>query len=125
MTKKDLPTFRQLVKNQQIDMTKHAVQQCLSRGYSVDDVVTILSSSSNQLVEVQPPCSTPGKAHRDERYVIADPEYSPETAVVTCLDLFDPANPRVVVVTVEPALDKVWKKNKDADPWLIRIGTSG
>ncbi len=125
MTKKDLPTLRLLAHNSsQIRYSKHGHSQMIARGYLTSDVERILTSNTNQLVEVQPPCSAPGPhAHKDARYVISDPEFHPDTAIVIVLDLSNPASPLIRVITVEPALDSVWAKNPTQDPWLTRTGT--
>lgn len=125
MTKKDLPTLRQLAANKgQITYSKHGHSQLVSRGYTTDDVEKILTSKSNQLVETQSPCLVPGpRFHKNERYVISDPGHHPDTAVVLALDMSNPSSPQIVIITVEPALDTVWDKDPSKDPWLTRIGT--
>lgn len=125
MTNKDLPTLRQLAANNgRIVYTKHGHSQMLARGYAMNDVETILRSTTNQLVEIQPPCLSGGpRYHKDERYVISDPNYHPDTAVLISLNLTNPASPEIVVITVEPALDSIWDKDTNKDPWLTRIGT--
>ena len=123
MTKNDLPTLRQLARNTtQIKYSHHALQQMLARGYKTDDVETLLSSGTNQLVETQPPCGGP-RAHRNWRYVISDPAFQPDSAVVIALNMSNPASPEIVVITVEPAEDVAWNKDPTKDPWLTRIGT--
>lgn len=125
MTKNDLPTLRQLAANKsQITYSTHGHAQMLARGYTAADVEAILTSNTNQLVEIQPPTKRPGtKAHRNARYVISDPNYKPDTAIVLVLDLSSPTSPKIVIITVEPAEDAVWAKNPSTDPWLTRIGT--
>lgn len=125
MTKKDLPTLRLLAKNKkQITYSKHGHSQLVSRGYTTEAVQDILTSSTNQLVEIQPPCLVKGpRYHKDERYVISDPNYHPDTAVVMTLDWSNPASPQILVITVEPALDTIWAKDLEQDPWLTRTGT--
>lgn len=125
MTNKDLPALRLLAKNKsQIVYTKHGHSRMMARGYTSEAVQKILTSDTNQLVETQPPCLIKGpRYHKDERYVISDPNYHPDTAVLMTLDLSNPASPQIVVLTVEPALDAVWAKNSTQDPWLTRTGT--
>lgn len=123
MTKNDLPTLRQLARNtNQIKYSDHALQQMLARGYKTDDVEAILTSGTNQLVEAQPP-SQGTRAHRNWRYVISDPAFQPDSAVVIVLNFSNPASPEIVVITVEPAEDVTWSKDPGKDPWLTRIGT--
>lgn len=125
MTKNDLPTLRLLASNtSQIRYSKHGHSQMQTRGYSTNDVERILTSKTNQLVEVQPPCLVKGpRFHKDPRYVISDPTFNPDTAVVIALDLSVPSSPLIWIITVEPALNTVWAKNPAKDPWLTRIGT--
>lgn len=125
MTKRDLPTLRLLASNpDQIQYSKHGHKQMQSRGYSTDDVEKILSSKSNQLVEVQPPCLVAGsRFHKDPRFVISDPEFHPNTAVVIALNCDIHASPVITVITVEPVLDTIWAQDPTKDPWLTRIGT--
>ena len=125
MTKNHLPALRQLAQNtNQIRYSKHGHSQMLSRGYSTNDVQKILTSNTNQLVEVQPPCLVPGpRFHKDPRYVISDPMFHPDSAVVIVLDLSDLTSPLIRVITVEPALDSIWYKDPSTDPWLTRTGT--
>ena len=125
MTNKDLPTLRQLAaNNSRIKYTEHGHSQMVARGYTTNDVEKILTSTANQLVETQSPCLVPGpRFHRDERYIISDPTYSPDTAVLIAINMLNPASPEIVVLTVEPALDTIWDKDSTKNPWLTRIGT--
>ena len=125
MTKNDLPTLRKLAANKtQITYSKHGHAQMMARGYSKTDVEKILTNGTNQLVETQPPCLIPGpKYHKDPRYVISDPAFQPDTAIIIALDFSQPAAPQIVVVTMEHALETVWDKDPAKDPWLTRIGT--
>lgn len=120
MTKNDLPDLRRLAANGQITYSNHALQQMLARGCFTADVEQILKSNTNQLVETQSPSAAAGRQHRDSRYIIADPEFTPDTAVVITLDVSNPTAPQINIITVEPALDAVWDKDKTKDPWLTR-----
>ena len=120
MTRNDLPALRLLAANGQIVYTQHGHARMLERGYFTSDIVHILTSPSNQIIEVQPPSTTPGKEHKDERVLISDPMYQPDTAVLISLDFSKPSSPVIVLVTVEEALDQKWNKCKGADPWLVR-----
>ena len=125
MTKNDLPTLRLLARNtSQIHYSIHGHSQMLARGYSTTDVERILTSNTNQLIEVQPPCLVRGpRFHKDPRYVISDPAFHPDTAVDIALDFSVPSSPLIWVITVEPALNAIWDKDPTKDPWLTRIGT--
>ena len=120
MTKSDLPTIRMLATNGQIFYTKHGHYQMGVRGYKTTDVKRILTSSTNQLIEIQSPSSAPDKKHIDERALISDPMYKPDTVVVISLDLSNIAAPIIVILTVEEAWDGIWHKNPSQDPWLSR-----
>lgn len=120
MTKNDLPDLRRFAANGQITYSKHALQQMLARGCFTTDVENILKSSTNQLIEIQSPSVAPGHAHKDPRYIIADPNFTPDTAVVITLDVSNPTSPQINIVTVERALSSVWDKDKTKDPWLTR-----
>lgn len=120
MTKNDLPDLRRLAANGQITYSKHALQQMFARGCLTADVEQILGSNTNQLIETQSPSAAPGHAHKDSRYIIADPNFSPDTAVVITLDVSNPTAPQINIITVEPALNSVWDKDKAKDPWLTR-----
>ncbi len=119
MTNKDMPDLRKLAANEDaIIYTKHGHAKMLERGYTTEDVSKILTSPTNQLIEKQ----ASGDGHLDERYVISDPQYHPDTAVLIALIMSNPAKPRILIVTVEQALDIVWRKDKATNPWLTRIG---
>lgn len=120
MTNKDLPALRQLAANGQIVYTYHGQLRMLERGYLIDDVTRILSSHTNQIVEIQPPSAVPGKEHKDERVLISDPMYHPDTAILISVDVSKPAAPTIVIVTVEEAKDEMWYKDREKTPWLIR-----
>lgn len=120
MTKNDLPAFRQLAANGQITYTHHGLDRMLERGYLISDVVKILTSPTNQIVEIQSPSTAPGKQHKNERVLISDPMYQPDTVVLICMDFTNPIAPTIVVVTVEEALDAKWNKCHANDPWLVR-----
>ena len=119
MTKKDLPDLRRLVKNGSFDLTGHAYDQMLIRDISFDDVERILSSETNQLIEVQPPTDEPGRSHKNERILIYDPLFTPDTILV-CVVNVQPI-PEVIVITAERALPSKWRKVAGADPGLVRI----
>jgi hypothetical protein len=120
MTNNDLPALRQLAANGQIIYTYHGQARMLERGYLISDVTKILTSPTNQIVEVQAPSTTPGKEHRDERVLISDPMYQPDTVVLISMDFSNPSAPSIVVVTVEEAMDGKWNKCHGNNPWLVR-----
>lgn len=120
MKKSDLPALRQLAANGQIIYTRHGHSRMLERGYFTTDVVNILTSPTNQIIEVQSPSAAPGKEHKDERVLISDPMYHVDAAILISMDFATPSNPTIIVLTVEEPKDDKWEKNKDDDPWLVR-----
>ena len=118
MTKADLPTLRILATNNQISYSGHAFDQMLDRGISQSDVKNILSSPTNQLIEIQPPSRTPGKEHSDERALVSDPEYR-DSIIVILVILFKPI-PEIRIITAEYAEDEKWDTHIGDDPWVVR-----
>ena len=118
MTKADLPALRLLANNNQISYSEHATDQMLDRNISCSDVKDILSSPTNQLIEIQSPSKALGKEHNDERALISDPHHKSAIIVVLVI-LFKPA-PEIRVITVEPVLGTKWDTHVDDDPWLVR-----
>lgn len=117
MTRNDLPQFRLLAKNSEIDYSDHALKRMIKRGITLDSVEEILRSESNQLIETQSPSLSPGKEHADERVLIFDPN-SPADVIVVCVITFSPL-PQITVVTVQHADDEKWNR-VSGDPALIR-----
>ncbi len=117
MTQSDLPQLRQLAKNGQVDYSDHAFKQMLSRRISTLLVEAILMSSTNQLIETQPPSSTPGKEHADERVLIYDPKSSSDVIVICVITIFP--LPQITVVTAEYVQDDKWER-VSGNPALIR-----
>ena len=118
MTKADLPALRLLAANNQISYTSHAVDQMFERGIMRSDVVNILSSPTNQLIEVQSRSTAKGKEHKDERALVSDPEYQDRIIIVLVI-IFNPI-PEIRIITVEHVQDKEWSTHIGDDPWLIR-----
>lgn len=118
MTKSHLPDLRRLAANNQIGYTDHAFDQMLDREVTEEEVKQILSSPTNQLIEVQSPSKAKGKSHRHERDLISDPEDGTGIIVVVVVQVVP--KPGLVVVTVEYAEDDKWIKSPDDDPWLVR-----
>ena len=116
MQQSDLPALRQLAANGQIIYTRHGQARMLERGYFTTDVANILSSPTNQIIEVQSPSATPGKQH----VLISDPMYQSDVAILISMDLATPGSPAIVILTVEETKDEKWNKNKNNDPWLVR-----
>ena len=118
MQKTDLPNLRRLAKSGAIFFTKHSMEQMWSRGVKESDVKRILSSDTNQLIEIQSPSSAEGKKHRDERDLVYDPNYAPDAIVVFSL-LFSPTA-EIRVITVEMPNEDIWIKDVTKDPALTR-----
>ena len=90
----------------------------LERDILKSDIKHVLSSSTNQLIEIQSPSNTSGKRHQDERALISDPNYI-KSIIVVLVILFNPI-PEIRIITVEYVLDTEWDKQSGKDPWLVR-----
>ena len=118
MTQADLPAVRQLAKNGAFTITKHAYGQMLARGITYDEVESILTSPTNQIIECQSPSKTPGKQHTDERILLYDPCGGIDAIVIFVVILI-PA-PDLRIVTVENVDNKKWNRSEGATPCLVR-----
>lgn len=118
MTQADLSAIRQLAKNGAFSFSDHAYAQMLNRGITYDDVESILTSSTNQIIECQSPSCTPGKSHTDERILLYDPCASKDAIVIFVL-LLVPA-PDLRIVTVEYVDSAKWERNEGSVPCLVR-----
>lgn len=81
-SKEFLPQMRRVARNREPMPSGHATSQMIDRGISMENVQDVLSSSTNQVLEIQPPCAVPGKSHKDERILIFDPQYAMPLIVV-------------------------------------------
>ncbi len=118
MTQANLPDIRRLASNGAFSFTGHASQQIISRGISYDDVESILTSQTNQIIECQSPSCAPGKPHTNERVLVYDPQSRTDAIVVFC-PLFLPT-PEIRIVTVEIVDDTIWIRQNGQIPCLIR-----
>ena len=118
MTASELPQLRLLANNGCITYTEHAIDQMLEREISQHAVKQILTSQTNQLIEVQSPSKKAGMQHNDERILISDPKF-PGCIIVILIVLIGQA-PELRVITVEHASDNKWLKNPNDNPWLTR-----
>ncbi len=119
MVQPELLTIRQLAKNGAFSESGHAHQQMLDRSIFYDDIESVLTSESNQILEKQSPSCVPSKTHLDERILIYDPCYCKEIILV-CVVMMKPI-PEIRIITAEPVDPCVWKKNNTQVPGLIRI----
>ena len=71
----DLSAIRLLAKNKEPKYTNHATEQTLVRDIFHSEVREVLSSSTNQIVEIQSKSNTPGQKHTHPRALIYDPKY--------------------------------------------------
>lgn len=115
-----IESIRQLAQAGNVSYSGHATSQMISRNILSDVVEGILSANDNQIVEVQSPSNTPGKAHRDSRYLVYSP--SSEDVVVVSLLLSQPT-PEVRVVTAERVDDGVWERIEGGNPAIVRKST--
>ena len=118
MTTADLPDLRRLAANNLISYSSHALDQMLDRGISQFDIKNVLSSPTNQLIEIQSPSKTPGKEHQDERVLVADPQYC-DRIIVILVVIYSPY-PELRVITAEYAKDEKWDVRINDNPWLVR-----
>lgn len=118
MTQADLPVIRQLAQNGAFSITSHAYDQMRDRGITYDDVESILTSATNQIIETQSPSRTPGKAHADERVLLYDP-CGGKDAIVIFVALLVPA-PDLRIVTVEHVDNAKWERKGGQVPCLVR-----
>lgn len=121
MNQSDLANIRLLVKNNAFGVTFHAQQQMFNRNIEYDDIENVLTSSTNQLIESQSPSQTPGMEHKDERFLIFDPQYHKEIIVIGVVVFVTGRVPDIQIVTVEYADPQKWKKIPGANPSLVRI----
>ena len=109
-----LPDIRRLVNNGAYSLRTHTYDRMLERGILVEDVKSILTSSTNQIIEIQPP-ATPAF---DEKVLITDPYYGKDIIVICAL--FMRGMPDIRIVTVEWIDFSIWKKELNKVPYLVR-----
>ena len=117
MNQSDLPTIRLLAGNGAFSISRHAYNRMLERDISIDDVEGILTSPTNQIVECQPPSTTPGKEHDDERVLLYDP-CGPKYSIIVLAVLFT-STPDLRIVTVENVNEGKWER-REGVPCLVR-----
>ena len=110
----DTRSLRLLATNGQINWTVHATQRLFERGIKKEDVVHILSSSKNELLETQPP----KREWESERYAVYSLDH-PVIIVIVVVE-FVPT-PSLLALTAEFPDDKKWIENKNPPPTLVRI----
>lgn len=119
-TKAHLPQIRLLAKNREPTLSYHATFQMIDRGISLKNVQDVLKSSTNQVLEIQPPCTIPGRCHKDERILIFDPQYN-MPLIVVCSIIFKDSIPTIHLVTAELVDNDIWTNSGLDDPALVRI----
>ncbi|WP_144064173.1 DUF4258 domain-containing protein [Faecalibacterium sp. An58] len=119
-TKVYLPQIRLLAKNREPTLSYHATFQMIDRGISLKNVQDVLKSSTNQVLEIQPPCPIPGRCHKDERILIFDPQYN-MPLIVVCSIIFKDSIPTIHLVTAELVDNNIWTNSGLDDPALVRI----
>ena len=111
-----LKKIQAVARTGRIFFTGHAIQRMIERGIMDDAVREILTSSTTQLIESQPPSSEPGREHADTRYLLYDP--SNGDVIVICAVCGNP--PTVRVITAEYVDYDVWDTQPEENPALIR-----
>lgn len=119
-TKVYLPQIRLLAKNREPTLSYHATFQMIDRGISLKNVQDVLKSSTNQVLEIQPPCPIPDRCHKDERILIFDPQYN-MPLIVVCSIIFKDSIPTIHLVTAELVDNNIWTNSGLDDPALVRI----
>ena len=119
MTKNDLPAVRRLANTKAIHYTGHALNQMLQRGITTDGIEEVLCSNTNQLVEVQSKSNTPGKQHRNDRFLIYDPQHI-QDIILVCVIINMPL-PAISIITAEYPDPQKWVKTPGGDPAIVRI----
>ena len=111
--------MRRVARNREPMPSGHATSQMIDRGISMENVQDVLSSSTNQVLEIQPPCAIPGKSHKDERILIFDPQYA-MPLIVVCSIIMEGGFPTIHLVTTELVDDNKWAPSGKDDPSLVR-----
>lgn len=107
-----------LVKNGAYIISNHSYDRMRERGITINEIETVLTDKSLQLIETQSPSSTPGKEHADERYLVSSPHCG--DLVIVCSIVWGNGLINVEIITAFFAMDSIWDKNSGNDPWLIR-----
>lgn len=118
-SKEFLPQMRRVARNREPMPSGHATSQMIDRGISMENVQDVLSSSTNQVLEIQPPCAVPGKSHKDERILVFDPQYA-MPLIVVCSIIMEGGFPTIHLVTTELVDDNKWAPSGKDDPSLVR-----
>lgn len=100
-----ISSIRTLAKNTKPLYKVHAFEQMMLRGIETNDVESILTSNTNEVLEIQPPTDK----CKDERILIYDKKYPKEIIVVSVMTNF----PRIEVITVEYVDYSKWKTVND------------
>lgn len=100
-----ISSIRQLAKNTSPLYKAHAFEQMMLRGIESSDVENILTSDTNEIIEIQPPTNSA----KDERILIYDSNYPKEIIVVSVMTNF----PRIEVITAEFVDYNIWKKENN------------
>lgn len=116
----DLSAIRLLAKNKEPKYTNHATEQTLVRDIFHSEVREVLSSSTNQIVEIQSKSNTPGQKHTHPRALIYDPKYQ-KSFIVVCSIVQTSSYPEILIITVEPIDPEKWETVENGNPALIRI----
>lgn len=97
-----ISSIRKLAKNTELLYKAHAFEQMMLRGIESEDVENILTSSTNEILEIQPPTNK----CKDERILLYDKNYPKDIIVVSVMTNF----PRIEVITAEFVDYNKWKK---------------
>lgn len=110
-----LPDIRRLALAGKVTFKVHCSQRMIERGIERDDILHILKSGTNEIVEIQ----VPTLRSPNERVLVYDPAYG-KKIIVVLTPLLQIA-PDLRIITVEFVDNSIWKSSSNAPPSIQRI----
>ena len=110
-----LPDIRKLALAGNVTYKLHCFQRMNERGIDRSDVLHILKSETNEVVEIQAPTTK----SPNERVLIFDPKYSKKIIIVLTPILVN--GPDLRIITVEFVDNSIWRSSSKAPPSIQRI----
>lgn len=105
--------IRQLALNGMVRLKKHAINRCFERDICHRDIIDVLTSNTNAIVETQKATDE----SPDERILIYDHQNPKEIVIVLMIDFV--TIPTLRIITVEFVDNNIWDKRSEP-PWLKR-----
>lgn len=109
-----LPDIKRLAAAGNVEYVRHGVERMYERGVNRKDVLHILTSKTNEIIERQVPTTR----SPNERYLVYDPKY--KDVIVVLSPIFD-KNPMLRIITVENVDSSIWRRTGNAPPTIERI----